>query len=78
MDSNIQAFARIQVIVEIKAGVWAGNSSVDQLFESSAREAKARVLALVQKGNPEARVLGEPVVIAVLGREFRREEGGET
>lgn len=62
---KIQATARVQITVEVTAGVWGDDCTAAQVFDQAAREAiNAVQVAIQSRGN--MRVTGEPKVTAVF------------
>ena len=63
--TRVRATARIQVTVELTAGVWGQDCPMDQVY----RQAKEDALSKIHKEIPNARIVGTPRVTAVLVEE---------
>lgn len=62
---KVRAVARIQLVVEVEAGVWGGDCPISQVYDQAAREAKEKI----ENGRIkpyEAKVVAEPRVITVM------------
>jgi hypothetical protein len=64
--SKVVAVARVRVTVEVTRGSWGDDCKLEQVFDQAGREAAADIQNLIAKAG--ARVVGEPVVEAVLAR----------
>ena len=63
---KISATARIQVTVEVDGGTWGSECSMEQVFDQAKKEASIGVQSAIQKSYPRGRVIGEPIVLAIL------------
>ena len=63
MANSSNATARIQITVELSASAWRSDCTVQQIYEQAGREAVNKLGSLLQG---EARIIGDPKVIAVL------------
>ena len=60
----LKGTARVQVTVEVYAGVWGADCTVDQIHKQASRDAVEKVKNLVN--SISARVVGEPKVTAII------------
>lgn len=63
------AKARIQVTVEVEAGAWGGDCSIDQLYKQAAEEGVNKVRNALQAQGCKALVLANPKVLGVITEE---------
>jgi hypothetical protein len=64
--SQVVAVARVRLTVEIVRGSWGADCKLDQVFDQAGREAASAVQNLITAAG--ARVVGEPIVEAVITR----------
>lgn len=64
--SDIQATARVRVVVEVATSVWGGECPASQIFQQAAREGVVHVRSVVERPGTGMRIVGEPEVIAVI------------
>ena len=61
----LQTHAKIQMTVEVTAGVWGEDCKMEHIFDSAGQEALEKLEILFQK-NPEIKIISAPKVVAVL------------
>lgn len=63
------ATARVQVTIEVPAGSWGGECSVDQVYKQARDSALGSIGTVIQRHKLPWRLVSEPVVTGVLTRE---------
>jgi hypothetical protein len=63
---KVDARARVQVTIEVTTEVWGEDCSIGQLYAQAAESGINQIHKLVAESKMQARVVGEPKVIAVL------------
>lgn len=67
MSKNIEARARVQIVVEVDASMWGEDCSIGQLYKQAAESGICALNAALKPGeHGRIRLIGEPKVIGVI------------
>jgi len=67
MNHNVKARARIQITVEIDSeSPWGATSVIGQLYDQASKEAVEKLMGVIRKQIPTAKIIGDPKVISVI------------
>ncbi len=67
--NDLDAHARVRVVLELKVGSWAQDATVQQVFAQAAESAVGLIRAAFPKADPESfQIIGEPHVTAVFAK----------
>jgi hypothetical protein len=63
---QISARARVQITIEVDAGVWGEDCAISQLHKQAAESGLANVQNALAKSQVQHAIIGEPRVVGVL------------
>lgn len=66
MEKKLKAIARVQVTVEVEAGVWGEDCAISQLYKQAAEEGAQKIRSALWAVNCNANIINEPKVIGVI------------
>ena len=61
---RLQATARVRIVIEVDAGAWGDDCTVQQINEQAGRDAVLRIQSAMR--NQALRIIGEPHVTAIM------------
>jgi hypothetical protein len=64
--SRVTAKAKIQVTVEVTAGIWGPDCNVEQLLRQASKEGIEQVQRAMSKADQTYQIIGEPKVLGIL------------
>lgn len=71
MGQTIDGSALVRLTVEVPCSSWGGDCQLVQVFDQAAREARQSLQSILTERLPQARIVGEAEVTAVLAKTKR-------